>query len=109
MKQHVISRSSAEVEYKAMIHVAGELMWLTLLLSEMGLPSLSTSMLHCDSQFDLYIAFNPVFREMTNHIKIDCLFIREKVRNNKIELTYIRTEHPLVDLFTKSLGDNRIH
>ena len=107
-KQHVVSRSSAEAEYRAMANTASELTWLRMLLSEIGFPSRSST-LHCDSQSAIYIASNPVFHERTKHIEVDCHFVREKVHWKEIELIHTRTENQLADLLTKSLRGSRMH
>nr|XP_043639651.1 secreted RxLR effector protein 161-like [Erigeron canadensis] len=49
-KQYVVSRSSAEVEYRAMAITVSELIWLRWLLQEMGFPQLSSTTLFCDNQ-----------------------------------------------------------
>jgi len=33
--------------------------------------------MHCDNQYTIYIVQNPVFHEMTKHVKIDCYFVRD--------------------------------
>ncbi|XP_039158784.1 uncharacterized protein LOC120288727 [Eucalyptus grandis] len=48
-KQHVVSRSSAEAEYRAMAHVTSELLWLRMLLSEIGMSTSEPSILYCDN------------------------------------------------------------
>lgn len=74
-----MSKSSAEAKYRAMANVTDELMWLTMLLSEISLSSLSTSVLYCDNQSAICIASNSMFHERTKHIEIDYHFVRKKV------------------------------
>lgn len=79
-KQSVVSRSSAEAEYRAMAQAASELQWLRFLLADFGLNIDTPSILYCDNKAALHIAANPVFHERTKHIEIDCHFIREKIQ-----------------------------
>ncbi|XP_056158385.1 secreted RxLR effector protein 161-like [Syzygium oleosum] len=85
-KQFVISRSSAEVEYRAMANVTSELQWVRMLLAEIGLSMTGSSILCCDNQSAIHIASNPVFHERTKHIEVDCHFVREKVNCEDIRL-----------------------
>nr|GEY17363.1 retrotransposon protein, putative, unclassified [Tanacetum cinerariifolium] len=42
------------------------------------------------------------------HIDIRYHFIKEQVENGVVELYFVRTEYQLVDIFTKSLGRERL-
>ena len=76
-KQDVVSRSSAEAEYKAMVHTECEMMWLKNLLMELSFRQFGLMPMHCDNQSAIYIAQNSIFHEKTKHIEIDCHFIRD--------------------------------
>lgn len=71
-KQHTVSRSSAEAEYRSMADVCCEITWVVSLLSELHTTNLTHVPMFCDNQSALYIAANPVFHERTKHIEIDC-------------------------------------
>ena len=77
-KQSVVSRSSAESEYRMMAQSVYEIMWLHQLLGEVGIKLPIPAKLWCNNQVALHIASNPVFYEQTKHIEIDCHFVREK-------------------------------
>ncbi|XP_048229512.1 uncharacterized mitochondrial protein AtMg00810-like [Ricinus communis] len=72
-KQDVISRSSTEVEYRAMASTTCEIVWLRWLLVDMGVFLRQPTPLHCDNKIAIQIAHNPVFHERTKHIEIDCV------------------------------------
>ena len=70
-----MTRSSAEAEYQTMTLATCELIWLKQLLQELRFGKDEQMTLVCDNQVALHIASNPVFHEMTKHIKVDCHFI----------------------------------
>jgi len=78
-KQSTVSHSSSEEEYRAMAQAASEITWLVRLLEELGVSGLAPVQLNCDNQYALHIARNPVLRERTKHIEIDCHFPHDKV------------------------------
>lgn len=99
-KQQVVSRSSAEAEYRSLASVASEIQWLTSLLKDFEL-NISSSKVFSDSQSAIHLASNPIFHERSKHIEIDCHFIREKVLSNIIKLIHVPSAHQLADILTK--------
>ena len=107
-KQGVVSRSSAESEYRAMTQSVCEIMWLCQLLMAVGIITMVLTKLWCDNQTALHIASNPVFHEQTKHIDIDCYFVREKIQLGLISTGYVKTGEQLGDIFTKALSGDRV-
>ena len=103
-KQHTMSRSSAEAEYRSMATTTCELKWLKGLLSTLGVMHSNPMHLYCDSQTALHIAANLVFHERTKHIEVDCHFVRDEIQNGAIHTKYVHTSMQLADIFTKALG-----
>ncbi|KAK3008087.1 hypothetical protein RJ639_013614 [Escallonia herrerae] len=107
-KQSVISRSSAESEYRAMAQSTCEVMWICHLLEEISLKPPLPAKLWCDNQAARHIASNHVYHERTKHIEVDCHFIREKIQENLISTSYVKTGEQLGDILTKSLNRTRV-
>ncbi|XP_071912144.1 uncharacterized mitochondrial protein AtMg00810-like [Coffea arabica] len=107
-KQTVVSKSSAESEYRAMNHTVCELVWLKSMLLEIGFEHKQPMNLVCDNQAVVHITSNQVFHERTKHIEVDCHFIREKLLDGVIKTSHVPSVDRLADLFTKSLGCSRV-
>ncbi|KAL5831848.1 hypothetical protein ACOSQ4_017202 [Xanthoceras sorbifolium] len=60
-KQATISRSSAEVEYRALASTPSEITWLQQLLRDFQVDVSSPALLFCDNQAAIHIAFNPIY------------------------------------------------
>ncbi|XP_056691717.1 uncharacterized mitochondrial protein AtMg00810-like [Spinacia oleracea] len=96
-RQFVVSRSSAEAEYRSMPITKQ-------LLKDLGLTNLGTTPLFCDNQAALAIAANPVHHERTKHVDIDCHFIKDKTTYGVISPTHVPSKHQIADVFTKLLS-----
>ncbi|PNX93517.1 retrovirus-related Pol polyprotein from transposon TNT 1-94 [Trifolium pratense] len=103
-KQNVVSRSSAEAEYRSMATTTCELKWLKALLLSLGVSHSLPMRIYCDSQSALHIAANPVFHERTKHIEVDCHFLRDELLKGNISTHHVSTKIQLADIFTKALG-----
>ena len=103
-KQHTVSRSSAEAEYRSMATTTAELTWLKALLMSLGIAHPRDMTLFCDSQSSLHIAQNPVFHEHTKHIEVDCHYVRDAIQNGTLATYHVSTTEQLADIFTKALG-----
>ena len=78
-----------------------EALWLTLLLQDLGYLSMQPIRLFCDNKAACDITHNPVQHDRTKHVKVDRLFIKEKLDDKIVELPKIRLEDQLADILTK--------
>ena len=102
-KQSIVSRSSAEAEYRAMADTTAEMLWLRSLLTELGFPPEGPMQMYCDNMAAIFIASNATFHMRTKHIEIDCQYIRQYVVNGTICTPHVASSHQLADIFTKAL------
>ncbi|CAA7040888.1 unnamed protein product [Microthlaspi erraticum] len=104
IKQDVVSRSSAESEYRAMSDTVQEIIWLKALLLSFGVSHDQPVQLHCDNMAAIHLSANPVFHERTKHVEVDCHFVRDKVIDGTIVTNHVSTKLQLADIMTKALG-----
>jgi histone deacetylase 1/2 len=69
-KQATVSRSSTEVEYKALANATAEVMWIQTLLMELGVRAPRAVKLWCDNIGAKYLSTNPVFHAISKHIEV---------------------------------------
>ena len=56
----------------------------------------------CDNKVAISIAYNPVHHDHTKHVEVDKHFIKEKIENGVICMTYVPTmQHSFEDLVDK--------
>lgn len=106
-KQERVSKSSTEAEYRAMSGACSEIVWLRRLVSKLGFPQASPTLLHVDHKSAIQITENPVFHEITKHIEVDCHYIRDAYADGTIQLPHVSTTFQIADIFTKSLSKIR--
>ncbi|GJU07479.1 putative RNA-directed DNA polymerase [Tanacetum coccineum] len=105
-KQSIVSRSSAEAEYRSMTTAVSEITWVRWLLKELDVAVVGPTPLFCDNQAAKHIANNPVFHERTKHVEMDCYFVRERVERKEIMPVHINSKQQIADLLTKPLGSH---
>ncbi|WVZ79627.1 hypothetical protein U9M48_027185, partial [Paspalum notatum var. saurae] len=102
-RQNVISRSSAEAEYRAVANAVAEATWIRQLLLELHTPLQHATLVYCDNISAVYMSSNPVQHQRTKHIEIDLHFVREKVSFGEVHVLHVPTSSQYADIFTKGL------
>ena len=103
-KQACVALSTAEAEYIALAGTAQESLWLQQLFSDLQKGPTKKMVIFEDNQSAISMAKNPQFHSRSKHIAIKYHFIREQVRNGKVELKYCRTNDMVADIMTKGLS-----
>uniref|UniRef100_A0A2N9J0X6 Integrase catalytic domain-containing protein n=1 Tax=Fagus sylvatica TaxID=28930 RepID=A0A2N9J0X6_FAGSY len=106
-KQHIVSRSSTEAEYRALADTTSELLALRWLLEDMGVTHSSPTVIHCDNRSAIQIAHNDVFHKLTKHIEIDCHLVRHHLSAGILHLLPVSSSDQTADIFTKTFPPGR--
>ncbi|GJR32559.1 ribonuclease H-like domain-containing protein [Tanacetum coccineum] len=102
-RQHTISRSSVEAEYRGVANVVAETAWLRNLLRELHSPLSTATLVYCDKVSVVYMSANPVQHQRTKHIEIDIHFVRDMVTAGQVRVLHVPSRYQYADIFTKGL------
>ena len=103
-KQSVVSRSTAEAEYRAMSLGVSEMLWVRNLLSELNVLRKGPFRVWCDNKSAINIANNHVQHDRTKHVDIDRFFIKERLDDGTLKLDFVTSSEQVADCLTKGLG-----
>ncbi|WJZ80505.1 hypothetical protein VitviT2T_000420 [Vitis vinifera] len=108
-KQNVVARSSVESEFRVIAQGLCELLWLKIILDDLRNKWDGPMKLYCDNKSAINIAHNPIQHDRTKHIEIDRHFIKEKLEEGVVCMSYVPSEHQLADILTKGLNNSMFH
>jgi hypothetical protein len=82
-RQHIVSRSNAEAEYRVVVNDVAEACWLRQLLMELHIPLSWATLVYCDNVSAVYLSTNPV----QHHLH----FIRENIAVRDVRVPHVST------------------
>jgi hypothetical protein len=91
-KQPTIALSSTKAKYRSTTIVTCEIVWLQILLSNLGQLVYAPIVIYCDNINNILLANNLVYHVRTKHIKVHYHFIREKFLAREINLIHVNTK-----------------
>ncbi|GJY38049.1 hypothetical protein Tco_0424413 [Tanacetum coccineum] len=99
--------SSTKAEYIALSGCCAQVLWMRSQLTDYGLGFNKIPMYY-DNKSAIALCCNNVQYSRSKHIDIRFHFLKEQVENGMVELYFVNTEYQLADIFTKTLGGERI-
>jgi hypothetical protein len=99
----MVSRSSAEAEYRAVANGVAEASWLRQLLAELHTSPSRSTLIYCDNVSTVYLSTNPIQHQQTKHVEIDLHFVRDRVAMGEVRVLHVPTTSQFADIFTKGL------
>jgi hypothetical protein len=103
-KQTTIANSSAEAKYISAWEAACEIVWLRIILQDLGETQKSPTNLLINSQSTINMATNPVFHSKTKHVDTKYHFIISLIIKDIIKPQFCPSEDQTANIFTKPLG-----
>ena len=108
-KQNVVARSSVESEFRIIAQGLCELLWLKIILDDLRIKWDDPMKLYCDKKSAINIAHNPIQHDRTKDIEVNRHFIKEKLEEGVVCMSYVPSEHQLADILTKRLNNSMFH
>lgn len=105
-KKILIARSNIEFEYISLANSAFEVLQIQSLLTKLRVQ-FTTHMLFYDNLNTIVLSHNSVFHAKTKHMKLDILFLKEKVFSRTLMGQHVPSFDPFADLLTKPLSPFR--
>ena len=108
-KQNMVARSFAESEFRVIAQGLCELLWLKIILDDLRIKWNDPMKLYCDNKLAINIAHNSIQHDRTKHIEVNRHFIKEKLEEGVVCMSYVPSEHQLADILTKRLNGSMFH
>nr|KYP55970.1 Retrovirus-related Pol polyprotein from transposon TNT 1-94 [Cajanus cajan] len=100
-KQPIVTLSTCEAEYVAASWSVCHAVWLSNLLRHMGVIRDEGIVIRVDNKSAIELAKNLVNHGRSKHIDVRFHFIREQIREGKVELEHVESRAQAADIFTK--------
>ncbi|GJR05709.1 hypothetical protein Tco_0528693 [Tanacetum coccineum] len=98
--------STTEAEYISLSSCCAQILWMQSQLTDYRFD-FNKITLHSDSQSAIALSCNTVQHSKMKHMAVRYHFIKEQVKNEVVEVYFVKTVYQLVDIFTKSLARER--
>jgi hypothetical protein len=79
------------------------LIWIQLLLKELGVFLSAAPILYCDNISASYLTSNPTYHARTKHIEIDYHFVWDWVAKKTLLIKFLSSKDQLADILTRPL------
>jgi hypothetical protein len=101
-RQPTVATSTTEAEYMALSDALKEGIWLSRMLSDLGIPT-AQFIIYCDNKAAIALTANPGKHKHSKHIDVRYHFIRERVIDDTVVIRHVGTNDQAADMLTKAL------
>lgn len=105
-RQTTVAQSSTEAEFLAASNALRSSIWVTKLLSELGINEKHTLLI--DNISAIRLIKNSAFHRRSKHIALSEMMIRDHYQKGEIDLKYVNTTLQEADILTKSITGARL-
>jgi hypothetical protein len=106
--QSIVALSTTEAEFVATASAGQEVVWLCVLLGELGFPISSPSLLLLDNQSAVQVGKSPEHHGRMKHLDLCFYWLCDVVVSGQIVLHYVPTANMAADLLTKGLAHIKV-
>lgn len=103
-KQAVVSQSSTEAEYAAVVEAMNEAEWINELLRELNIETNEPITINEDNQSCIKVAEKQKNHRRMKHVAVKYHVVRDTIEKGLVKLKYIPTGEQIADIMTKGLG-----
>ena len=103
-RQHSVALSTMESEYMAACAAMQELIYLRLMMVDIGLPPPGPTILHQDNQSAIGLERDSISNKRSKHINVRYHFIRDHIARGDATPQYTSSEDMVADCLTKAVG-----
>lgn len=103
-KQPCVALSSTEAEYIAAAEASKELVWLRLLMQDLGLTPREPTIVYEDNQACIKLATTEGLNPHTKHVDVRYHYLRDLVHKNVVQFRYCDTKDMTAGCLTKPLS-----
>jgi hypothetical protein len=109
-KKSIISKSTKEVEFRALVTTNDEVGWLHDFIYEIFTwkKPIPPILIHCESIAIIGTMHNKYYNGYSRYIKRKYSIVKSYMNNSIINVDYISTKNYIVDHFTKALAKDMI-
>ncbi|KAA3465439.1 hypothetical protein EPI10_000600 [Gossypium australe] len=101
-KQQVVSRSTAEAEYRGLAHATAEIIWLESLLFKLKVQIDGKVVVWCDNSGAVVVLANSVMHSKFKHVELDFFLFERKWR--ELIVGHVPSQNHIADVLTKPLS-----
>jgi hypothetical protein len=95
---------SCTKEYVIVISTGTQALWIIKFLEELGEKQIHPTIIFCDNTSAIKMVKNPFDHSRKKYFDLKCHFILDLVQNKEVELSYIKSQEQIVDIFTKGVA-----
>jgi len=97
--------STLENEIVAVYHLCQEILYLRMLLKEMGFPQTEPTTIYCDNDAAIILTSTGRMTQRNKHIDIKYCILKSLIVDGTIAISYVKTKCNIADIGTKAIKD----